>query len=138
MYAIARDAAQDLADTLLDDCLELLLALDEQAAGEAHRVDAQLIARFGERVRLLLARDNVHVLEREDDVVRDRRLGARGAVGHRRRVPAEGREREVEELHEGFLQRRGELVWGAGREVVGEAADVVCVREVVEGEGALW
>lgn len=89
MYTVARNTTQDLPDALLDHSLEFILALDEQAAGEAHRVDAQLFARLGERVRLLFARDDVYVIERQDDVVRDRRLCGR-AIGHCWRVPAEG------------------------------------------------
>ena len=133
MYAVTRNTAQDLPDALFDHSIEFALALDEQATGEAHCVDAQLVACLRESVRLLLTRNDVYVIKRENDVVRDWCLCG-GAVGYRRRISAEGRKREVEQLHKRFLQSRSELIRRASGEVTGEAADVVGVREVIEGE----
>jgi hypothetical protein len=73
MYTMTSHTPQNLAHAFFHDRLQLALALDQQAPGEAHRVDAQALARLGQPVRLGLAGDDVHVVEGEDDVVGERR-----------------------------------------------------------------
>lgn len=69
MNALASDTAEDTAHAVLDDGLELLLALHEETSCETHGVDAELVARLRQCESLLFARNNVYMLEGEDDVV---------------------------------------------------------------------
>lgn len=67
--ALASDTAEDTPHAVLDNRLELLFALHKKTSCEAHGVDAELVARFRQCESLLFARDNVYMLEGEDDVV---------------------------------------------------------------------
>ena len=129
MRALQPNAPQNPRHALRPDRLELALALHEQHPREPERVHAQPLARRRERVRLLAPRHDVHVLEREEDVVR---RGARG-VG---RVVPHGLDREVEQGEEGVGECALELVERGGGEGGGQAADVVGVGEGAEAERA--
>jgi len=70
MHALASDALEDVAGALGHNGLELGGTLDEQESRKPERVDAQPLARRGEHVRVLPSREDVHVPQREQHVVR--------------------------------------------------------------------
>ena len=100
MHALACDALEHVGGTLGDDGLELSGTLDEQETRKPERVDAQGFVRGRELVRLAPSREDVHVSEREQHVVRRRPHGVIGRVPHRRDAQLEQLQ---ERIHERWL-----------------------------------
>ena len=69
MHALARDAPEHITGSLGPDGLELSGTLNEQESRKAERVDAERLARYGKHVRLAQPWEDVHVSEREHDIV---------------------------------------------------------------------
>lgn len=97
MHALACDALEHVCGTLSDDGLELSGTLDEQETRKAECVDAQAFVRGGELVRLSPSREDVHVSEREQHVVRRRPRGVIDRVPHRRDAQLEQLQERVRE-----------------------------------------
>ncbi len=130
MHALARDAPEHVGGALGHDGVELRGTLDEEEARKAERVDAEALARRGEHVRVVPPREDVHVPEREQHVVRRRARGVVRRVPHRRDAQLE----QIEERsHERGLQlgARGRRRSGRGQR---QSPDVVREREAGERE----
>ena len=84
VHALARDGPEHVGGSLGDERVELRGALDDQEAGETERVNAQRLVRDGERVLLTPPREDVHVRQRQHDVVRERAGRVVWRVPHRR------------------------------------------------------
>ena len=84
MHALAPDAPKHITGSLGPDGLELISTLDEQEPRKAERIDAERLARRGQHVRLAQPREDVHVSEREHDVVGRRARGVVRCVPHGR------------------------------------------------------
>jgi hypothetical protein len=97
VYALARNGPEHVGGSLSNERVELSGALDEQEARKTERIHAQRLVRDGERVRLVLPREDVHVRERQHDVVRWRAGRVVRRVPHRR-------DAQVEQVYEGLGQ----------------------------------
>ena len=93
MHALATDALQDLGGALGHNGLELSGTLDEQESRKPERVDAEPLARHTEHVCVLPSREDVHVPQREQHVIRRR-------AGRVVRRVAHGRDAQLEQVEE--------------------------------------
>ncbi len=116
------DCPQDLSDTFLLHCLQLRLAFHKEHPRKSECIDAQLVARLAQHMVFELSRDEMHVFECEDHVVRRRtRRVCRIVTNRRDRQVKKGDKRLAQDVLENLpLGGRGECR---------KATNVVCIGE---------